>query len=84
MNNNFHCFFPCNPAPSFTGGEWGAWSDYNSCSETCGEGVKTRTRTCPTGRFCSGDATETATCTEAECPGTSTLYNYLWKNIEIL
>ena len=58
-------------------GAYSDWSQWSSCSVTCGEGKKTRTRTCtsPTpahgGKTCTeqnlGNKEETADCTEKPC-----------------
>jgi len=50
--------------------EWGA---FESCTETCGEGTKTRLRQIITdplhgGAECPADLTETVPCNERECP----------------
>ncbi|KAL5265386.1 hypothetical protein ACHWQZ_G006189 [Mnemiopsis leidyi] len=51
--------------------EFGDWSE---CSEFCGAGTQTRTRTCTNpapangGADCVGDATETRTCKLKDCP----------------
>ena len=46
------------------------WTEYSSCTTTCGEGSKTRTRTC-IGGICSrateADLTETSICNERGC-----------------
>merc|ERR1711962_1792764 len=31
---------------SATDGEWGAWSEYSNCSQTCGGGFMARNRSC--------------------------------------
>ncbi|XP_074659491.1 MAM and LDL-receptor class A domain-containing protein 1-like [Tubulanus polymorphus] len=55
-------------------GNWSDWSNYGSCSVTCGDGTKTRTRTCtnPTpyngGAVCVGDASESTSCNDGACP----------------
>ena len=50
--------------------EWSSWSD-SPCSVTCGDGVRTRTRTCESrcADVSPTDLTETKVCNEAECPG---------------
>jgi len=52
--------------------EMSDWSDFSECSETCGEGVRARTRTVTTEAMHGGDecpsALETAVCKDAECP----------------
>ena len=53
---------------------WGDFGDWGDCSATCGDGERSRTRIIATpasgnGAECTGDATETETCNEGECPG---------------
>lgn len=55
-------------------GESGAeeWSQWSSCSVTCGQGSQVRTRTCvsPYGTHCSGPLRESRVCNNtAPCPG---------------
>lgn len=49
------------------------WSTFSPCSVTCGDGHKTRTRTCHRplhgGLPCHGKGTQTMTCTAPPCPG---------------
>ena len=49
---------------------YSVWSEYSSCSTTCGEGTTTRTRTC-IGGICSrateADLIEKSTCNERGC-----------------
>ena len=46
------------------------WSEWSTCSVTCGAGEKTRTRTCD--QNCAGipndDLLQTQTCNDTECP----------------
>ena len=58
-------------------GNWNSWGEWGDCSVTCGDGVKTRIRTCtnppPTdgGKECVGDSSsETSACSTTNCPGT--------------
>ena len=57
----------------FTDGGWGEWSDWDTCTATCGGGSQTRTRVCdnppPTngGNDCGADDTETQYCNEQSC-----------------
>ena len=48
-----------------------SWSEWSSCSLTCGSGEQTRTRTCV--RSCNGirndELLETQSCNDDECPG---------------
>ena len=63
--------------PILVDGGYTDWSDYGTCSKTCGEGIQIRERTCsnPTprhgGEDCSslGNATETRPCDDGPCPG---------------
>lgn len=46
------------------------WTEYSSCTTTCGEGSKTRTRTCIGGicsRAAEADLTEISSCNERGC-----------------
>ncbi|XP_050410177.1 coadhesin isoform X2 [Patella vulgata] len=56
-------------------GNWRPWSDFNSCSVTCGNGTQSRSRTCDNpapvygGADCHGDGNETRSCnTMINCP----------------
>lgn len=55
------------------------WSQWSSCSVTCGQGSQVRTRTCvsPYGTHCSGPLRESRVCNNtALCPGSvSSNYN---------
>ena len=62
---------------SLVDGNWNSWGEWGDCSVTCGDGVKTRIRTCtnppPTdgGKECVGDSSsETSACSTTNCPGT--------------
>ena len=44
------------------------WSDWSSCSVTCGSGEQTRTRTCDQ-NCSSGDLQEIQGCNDSDCPG---------------
>ena len=54
--------------------DWGAWSP---CSETCGNGTRSRTRSCnnPTpandGAPCKGDSSDRGSCFKDHCPSES-------------
>ena len=57
-------------------GSWSEWSDWASCSLTCGDGgIKKRLRTCTNpppangGLACEGPGEETEPCNAGECPG---------------
>ncbi|KAL0993853.1 hypothetical protein UPYG_G00114740 [Umbra pygmaea] len=54
-------------------GAWGTWSNFGSCSRTCGGGVRFRTRQCDNpipangGRTCYGNSYEFQLCNLEEC-----------------
>ncbi len=54
-------------------GGWGEWSDWDTCTVTCGGGSQTHTRFCDSpppsnnGQDCDGDDTETQNCNEQSC-----------------
>ncbi|XP_048756323.1 papilin-like isoform X2 [Ostrea edulis] len=55
-------------------GQWGSWSAYGECSVKCGNGTKTRMRTCnnPSPQYgglnCAGNSNQSITCTANKCP----------------
>ena len=55
-------------------GGWSDWNEWGICSESCGSGIKKRTRTCSNplpsngGVNCVGDNFEEAQCNNANCP----------------
>uniref|UniRef100_A0A673I7R4 Adhesion G protein-coupled receptor B N-terminal domain-containing protein n=1 Tax=Sinocyclocheilus rhinocerous TaxID=307959 RepID=A0A673I7R4_9TELE len=66
----------CHPSPT---GDPGAeeWSQWSSCSVTCGQGSQVRTRTCvsPYGSHCSGPLRESRVCNNtAPCPGSVMIF----------
>ncbi|XP_065055525.1 SCO-spondin-like isoform X2 [Rhopilema esculentum] len=60
-------------------GGYGSWSNFGSCSKTCGGGTKSRSRPCNNpaplmgGKDCSrlGSATESASCNTFACPSSA-------------
>ncbi|XP_067660332.1 sushi, von Willebrand factor type A, EGF and pentraxin domain-containing protein 1-like [Haliotis asinina] len=58
-------------------GVWSSWRDWSACSVACGDGLRTRSRSCdspppvPEGKDCPGPATETQTCNTLDCPDCS-------------
>ena len=56
-------------------GGFSVWTDWDTCTSTCGGGTQARTRDCssPTpahgGANCSGDTSESQSCNEELCPG---------------
>ena len=49
-------------------GTWTQWSQWTTCSKTCGVGKSTRSRSCE-GGSCSGIGFESMDCTTTPCPG---------------
>ncbi|XP_060072936.1 coadhesin-like [Ylistrum balloti] len=55
-------------------GNWTDWQAWGNCSETCGNGVRIRNRTCENpspssgGNDCEGSASDTQNCTLIPCP----------------
>ena len=54
-------------------GMWGQWSDFSSCSSSCGSGLKRRSRSCLgpfySGRDCFGETFEELQCQNGLCSG---------------
>ena len=53
---------------------WGTFSVWGTCSVSCGDGKRARTRTISIpatggGTPCDGKSTEEKSCNEGECPG---------------
>lgn len=69
-------------------GNWTGWSEWNSCSDTCGGGLTLRYRNCsnPEPQFggidCIGNGTENDSCNTHYCPGYK--YNSIKNNIMII
>ncbi|XP_078342697.1 uncharacterized protein LOC144628471 isoform X5 [Oculina patagonica] len=63
----------CNTNICPTDGGWSAWGAWESCSQTCGGGAQTRTRTCTSpppsvgGAGCVGASSQTQSCNTNEC-----------------
>lgn len=55
-------------------GGWSDWSEWDTCSETCGDGIQRRYRTCDNpapkngGADCDGEQVEEAVCQDRRCP----------------
>ena len=55
-------------------GRWSNWAAWSKCSKTCGNGTKTRLRTCTNpppkyGGKCVGPSKQMKPCLEKRCPG---------------
>lgn len=61
-------------------GQWSRWSEWQSCSVSCGIGIRIRSRECNDpeplhgGQPCIGESQDTEECELDECPGTFSLY----------
>ncbi|XP_032380766.1 hemicentin-1 isoform X2 [Etheostoma spectabile] len=64
----------CHGKPCPVDGKWSEWSLWEECSRTCGQGNRTRIRTCSNppaqhgGRPCEGKAVEVIMCSVRPCP----------------
>ncbi|KAM4629779.1 hemicentin-1 [Polymixia lowei] len=64
----------CQGKPCPVDGNWSEWSRWEECSRTCGQGNRTRVRTCSNppaqhgGRPCEGKAVEVIMCSVRPCP----------------
>ncbi|XP_053401755.1 uncharacterized protein LOC123548977 isoform X2 [Mercenaria mercenaria] len=58
-----------------TDGSWESWQMWSSCSNDCGGGFRTRSRTCsnptpsPLGRYCQGNSIGIESCENENCDG---------------
>ncbi|KAL9961868.1 hypothetical protein ACROYT_G030900 [Oculina patagonica] len=65
------CPAPICPAP--VNGHWGRWSEWESCSKTCNDGVRRRVRTCTNpppahgGKTCPGSENDNEMCILKRC-----------------
>ena len=63
-------------------GGWSGYGDWGVCSQTCGGGTQSRTRTCSNpnpqhgGADCGNDHTETRECNTQDCP--SKVIDLIW------
>ena len=55
-------------------GAWTTWGEYSTCTVTCGDGTKLRSRACTDpepsngGSNCAGSNTDTTHCNDKACP----------------
>ncbi len=56
-----------------TDGQWSDWTTWSDCSETCGGGIRMKTRQCTnpppsgTGQPCQGSTSEVEKCSTSSC-----------------
>lgn len=71
VRSNSNPVATCNSLPAKTETfQWSSWSEFNTCSVTCGGGKQSRTRSCLTeniGIPCEGNAFEEQSCNEQAC-----------------
>ncbi|XP_074652890.1 adhesion G protein-coupled receptor B3-like [Tubulanus polymorphus] len=62
----------CNEHPCPVDGQWNTWSNWLTCSRSCGNGTTFRTRNCIPPRYggqnCSGDGQQLKACNTRPCP----------------
>ncbi|XP_067893515.1 hemicentin-1 isoform X1 [Heterodontus francisci] len=64
----------CRSKPCPVDGSWSEWGQWEECSHSCGQGNRTRTRTCTNpskqygGKQCEGKAVEAIMCNIRPCP----------------
>ncbi|XP_060604031.1 thrombospondin-1-like [Ruditapes philippinarum] len=89
LRHGNHCFGEsmdvklCKQKPcDDSNGGWSVWNKWNSCSVSCGRGVRIRSRSCTNpkpgihGRSCVGDPVQQDTCNNTDCPhGSSVAFN---------
>ena len=80
---NYHRSYGCSASIGnyfVVDGNWGGWSNYDSCSKTCGSGKKAKARRCDNpkpsngGNFCFGANYKQTTCNTGTCQGWKTIY----------
>ena len=47
--------------------QWGSWSSWSSCTKTCGQGLKSRTRKCDSQNCDDGDISQSEDCNSGPC-----------------
>ncbi|EDL93030.1 a disintegrin-like and metallopeptidase (reprolysin type) with thrombospondin type 1 motif, 14 (predicted) [Rattus norvegicus] len=70
-----HCVWKSPEQTYGQDGGWSSWTNFGSCSRSCGGGVRSRSRSCDNpppaygGRLCSGPMFEYQICNSEDCPG---------------
>ncbi|XP_078611401.1 uncharacterized protein LOC144881901 isoform X2 [Branchiostoma floridae x Branchiostoma japonicum] len=90
IDDNLNCvgrrmeIMECHVAECAVNGNWAAWSSWSDCTATCGDGVRTRDRTCTDpapygdGTECAGQGTEVEHCSIPPCietDGSTRIFN---------
>ncbi len=71
FKHDFKCYFLIF---LFKDGQWGAWSNFSTCSALCGNGTQVRSRLCNNpapqngGANCTVNNTSTQSCDSGNCP----------------
>ncbi|XP_043923760.1 thrombospondin-2 isoform X2 [Protopterus annectens] len=71
-------------------GQWGPWSPWSTCSDTCGGGLRERSRICNSpepqfgGKPCLGDATVNERCNTQSCPIDGCLSNPCFAGVQCI
>ena len=61
-------------------GNWGSWTEWGSCTLSCGGGTRVRSRGCDSpapsrnGRYCVGSDRQIDYCNKDDCPGLTLTY----------
>ncbi|XP_022801516.1 coadhesin-like [Stylophora pistillata] len=75
----------CNANSCPVNGGWSNWGAWGSCTQTCGGGIETRSRTCNSpapangGLHCPGSSLESQACNSNTCPATGDQGNSIAK-----
>lgn len=82
-NPAFVCMLLRHIAHILVDGEVSNWSDWGTCSVSCGGGSQDRTRTCTNpkpqygGADCTGNLKETQSCNTQNCPSMRPFIRYI-------
>ncbi|XP_053403518.1 thrombospondin-1-like isoform X2 [Mercenaria mercenaria] len=80
--NGNHCFGDSRDdqiclANTYHDGDWSSWQAWGTCSRTCGDGIRSRSRSCDNplpsiqGKYCQGEPYQVETCNMQSCPVTN-------------